>query len=54
MAFPKQKDIEVPLLKALIAAGGRASPKEAVERVTRDFPDLTPADLTMNSPLAPT
>jgi len=50
MAFPKQKDIEIPLLKALIAAGGRATPKEAVERVTRDFPDLTPADLIMKQP----
>jgi hypothetical protein len=50
MAFPKQKDIEIPLLKALIAAGGRATPKEAVERVTEDFPDLTPADLTMKQP----
>ena len=50
MAFPKQKDIEIPLLKALIAAGGRATPKEAVERVTRDSPDLTPADRTMKQP----
>ena len=50
MAFPKHKDIEIPLLKALIAAGGRATPKEAVERVTRNFPALTPADLTMKQP----
>ena len=50
MTFPKQKDIEIPLLKVLIAAGGHATPKEAVERVTMDFPALTPEELTMNLP----
>lgn len=50
MTFPKQKDIEIPLLKVLIAAGGHATPKEAIERVTRDFPALTPEDLTMKQP----
>jgi restriction system protein len=50
VAFPKNKDIEIPLLKALIAAGGRATPKEAVERVTRDSPDLTQEEITMKLP----
>ena len=50
MAFPNPKDIEIPLLKVLIAAGGHATPKEALERVTRDFPALTPEDLTMKRP----
>ena len=50
MTFPKQKDIEIPLLKVLIAAGGHATPKEAIERVTLDFPALTPEDLTMKQP----
>jgi Mrr N-terminal domain/Restriction endonuclease len=50
MAFPRQKDIEIPLLKALIEAGGRATPKEAVERVAKDFPTLTLEDLAMKQP----
>ena len=50
MAFPKKKDIEIPLLKVLIAAGGHATPKEAIERVTLDFPALTPEDLAMKKP----
>ena len=50
MAFPKQTDIEIPLLQVLIASGGRATPKEAVERVTTYFPQLTPEDLTLKQP----
>ena len=50
MAFPKQIAIEIPLLKVLIAAGGRATPKEAIAQVTTYFPDLTPADLAMKQP----
>jgi hypothetical protein len=50
MAFPKQMDIEIPLLQVLIAAGGRARAQEAIEQVTTYFPDLTPEDLTMKQP----
>jgi hypothetical protein len=50
MAFPRQKDIELPLLQVLIAAGGQATPKEAVERVTPYFPQLTPEELVMKQP----
>lgn len=50
MAFPKQIDIEIPLLQVLIAAGGRARAQEAIEQVTTYFPDLTPDDLTMKTP----
>jgi hypothetical protein len=50
MAFPQYKDIEIPLLQVLIAAGGRATPKEATKRVTTFFPDLTPDDLLLPQP----
>src|SRR6266568_1341167 len=50
MAFPKQIDIEIPLLQVMIAAGGRARAQEAIEQVTTYFPALTPADLTMKTP----
>ena len=44
------KGAEIPLLKVLIAVGGRARPQEAIKQVTTYFPDLTPADLTMKTP----
>ena len=50
MAFPKRKDIEIALLKILIAAGGRSSPQEAVDQVQTNFPSLTPEDLKMKLP----
>src|SRR5262245_18331921 len=50
MAFPKERDIDIPLLQVLIASGGRATPKEAIERVTTYFPRLTPEDLTLMRP----
>lgn len=37
MAFPNPKDIEIPLLKVLIAAGGHATPKEALEAGDEGF-----------------
>ena len=46
MAFPRYKDIELPLLHELNAAsGGRTSPIAIYERVAEHFPTLTAADL---------
>jgi len=45
-----QKDIEIPILKVLIAAGGRATAQEVVAQVATYFPDLTPEDLTIKQP----
>ena len=50
MAFPEHADIAIPLLQVLIASGGRATPKEAIERVTTYFPQLTPEDLVLMNP----
>ena len=44
MAFPKQSDVEIPLLRALAEHGGRAKPKELYHRVATSFPDLTAAE----------
>ena len=41
MPFPKQKDIEVPLLAALERLGGEAKPRDVYPLVTEMFPDLT-------------
>lgn len=46
MAFPRYRDIELPLLYELNAAsGGRTSPIAIYERVAEHFPTLTAADL---------
>ena len=44
--FPKQKEIEIPLLEALVQLGGQARPKEVYPLVTRRFPQLREEDLT--------
>jgi restriction system protein len=41
VAFPKQREIEVPLLAALEQLGGEARPRDVYPLVTRNFPDLT-------------
>jgi hypothetical protein len=38
MAFPKQGEIELPLLKAIRELGGSASPKDVYPVVTKFFP----------------
>jgi restriction system protein len=45
MPFPKQGDIEVPLLKALAESGGSAKPQDLYPKVAAYFPELTPEDL---------
>ena len=44
MAFPKQSDVEVPLLRSLLESGGSAKPRELYPRVAAHFPELTAED----------
>jgi len=41
MPFPKQGDIEVPLLQELAASGGSAKPRDLYSKVAAHFPDLS-------------
>ena len=41
MAFPKQSDVELPLLKVLSQSGGSAKPRDVYSRVAAHFPELT-------------
>ena len=41
MPFPKQRDVEVPLLKALQELGGQGAPQAVYPLVAKHFPDLT-------------
>lgn len=43
--LPKQKDIEIPLLEALMEIGGEGKPKNIFPLVTKIFPELTEDDL---------
>jgi len=44
MAIPSTKDIELPLLQEIEAAGGEAKPSELYNKVARHFSQLTSAD----------
>lgn len=44
MAFPTQREIEIPLLQALIDAGGEARPADIYPAVATRFPDLSDED----------
>ena len=44
MAFPRTSEIEVPLLRVLLANGGSAKPKEVYPKVAEYFPGLTPEE----------
>jgi restriction system protein len=41
MPFPKQGDVEIPLLKVLADAGGSAKPRDIYPQVAAHFPNLT-------------
>jgi restriction endonuclease Mrr len=41
MPFPKQGDVEIPLLKVLADAGGSAKPRDVYPRVAAHFPNLS-------------
>jgi restriction system protein len=44
--FPRQKDMEIPLLRVLASLGGQARPQEVYPAITKVFPELTEADLS--------
>lgn len=44
MAFPRQSEIEIPLLRALADSGGSAKPRDVYPMVSAGFPGLTAAD----------
>lgn len=45
MTFPKQSDVDIPLLQALESTGGSAKPKNIYAIVATYFPQLTDEDL---------
>lgn len=53
MSFPKQSEIELPLLKLLHQLGGKAEPKELYPKLTEMFPQLTEEDLAARMPSSP-
>lgn len=48
--LPKEKDIEIPLLKSLLKLGGRGQPKEIYPLVTEQFPEIRDEDLAETLP----
>lgn len=44
MAFPRQSEIEVPLLRALAETGGSSKPRDVYLRVAAHFPNLSAAE----------
>jgi restriction system protein len=44
MAIPSERDIELPLLQEMQAAGGEAKPSDLYDKVARHFSQLTLAD----------
>ncbi len=53
MSFPKQSEVELPLLKVLLELGGKAAPKEIYPRITSMFPQLTDEDKAARLPSSP-
>ncbi len=53
MSFPKQSEVELPLLKTLLELGGKAEPREVYSRLATIFPQLTQEDLTARMPSNP-
>ena len=52
MAIPSVKYIELPLLKEIEAAGGKAKPAELYDKVAKHFPQLTSADRKARHPIS--
>src|SRR5262245_42596812 len=44
MSFPRQSDVEIPLLRVLAESGGSAKPRDVYGKVAAHFPELTPAE----------
>jgi restriction system protein len=53
MSFPKQSEVELPLLKVLLELGGKAEPKDIYPRVASSFPQLTEEDRAARLPSSP-
>ncbi len=53
MAYPRQFEIEIPLLQTLEELGGSGKPKEIYPRITKHFPQLTEEDLVAKLPSSP-
>lgn len=53
MSFPKQSEIELPLLKLMHEVGGKAKPKELYPKLATIFPQLTQEDLAARTPSNP-
>ena len=50
MSIPSEKDIEIPLLQEIEAAGGGAKPSELYDKVAKHFPHLTLDDQQAKHP----
>ena len=50
MAIPSEKDIELPLLQEIEAAGGEAKPSHLYDKVAKHSPQLTTADQKARHP----
>jgi hypothetical protein len=53
MSFPKQSEIELPLLKLLHEFGGKTGPKDLYPRLAAIFFQLTEDDLAARLPSSP-
>jgi restriction system protein len=53
MSFPKQSEVELPLLKTLLGVGGKSEPKELYAKLATQFPQLTQEDLAARMPSNP-
>ena len=53
MSFPKQSEVELPLLKTLLELGGKAEPRELYSRLATISSQLTQEDLTARMPSNP-
>lgn len=53
MSFPKQSEIELPLLNLLHQVGGEAEPKELYPQLRQSFPQLTDDDVAARLPSSP-
>ncbi len=54
MPFPKEADIQIQLLQALLDSGGSAEPQTVYPKVAACFPDLTPEEQEQRLESTPT
>jgi restriction system protein len=51
--FPRQREIELPLLAAIDSLGGAAKPRDLYPLVAQQFPELSPEELTQTLESSP-